>query len=225
MITKGVCMAIFGNLNDVSLVDVFRIVRSKSGVLTMDGIGSIGEITIGLNSNHAVHLAINHRRVESKEDAADYIRRLLGHTTGTFHFIDAPGDPAHRSFLLPLYPILQHAAQVDAIPESELPHPDTRFSVVPNLPEVPGTLSGTWSRLSPLLDSGTSATQAAHVLGTTLRDMQVTLHRCRSMGLIHLTPTTPEPRTVDGAPLPVITRETHSMLRRFMDRLRGRSVA
>lgn len=217
-------MAIFGNLSDIALVDVFRVLRSKTGTLLLADIPGVDDVTIDLHHNHAVAMTVGGQPIDRREQAAEQLRHLLERSEGTFAFKPLIQEQDSRTFLLPLHPILHQAAQVEAIPDSELPHPDTRFSVTADLPPVPSALSLPWSRLLPLLHSGTSATQAAHVLGAPVRDMQILLYRCRSTGLIALSSTAPGASGTHAVPAAAISRETHSMLRRFMHRLRGRSV-
>ncbi len=211
-------MAIFGNFSDIALVDVFRVLRSKTGTLVLSGLPEVGEVTIDLHCNHAVAMTIGGHPVTLRDHAADRIRQLLGHTQGTFTFQAAEGT--QRTFLLPLHPVLHQFAQLNAsVPDSELPHPETRFTLVAAQPEVPAALHGTWEALAPLLRGATSASEAAPLLGWTVRETQATLYRYRSTGLIELAstaPVVPVPAGAADGDAPA----TQSVLRRFIHRLR-----
>lgn len=215
-------MAISGDLSDISVVDVFRVLRAKTGLLHIDSTPGAHDLTIGLHTNHAVSLLVGDRSVTTREDAAETVRELLTRATGRFRF-DAT-DAAPRSFILPLYPIVQASTQAHVVPDAELPHPDTRFRLLADHPAVPPALAASWVSVAPLLRAGTSAAEAAQLLGLTVHECQTTLYRYRSADMITLSPAD----TAEGTPAAqerFTSPETHSVLRRFIHRLRGWGTA
>lgn len=215
-------MGISGDIADISLVDVFRIVRSKSGVLTVKPSPDFMEYSIGLHKNHVVSLETGSRTVDSREDASEELRQLLKKNSGPFTFRESDETP--RAFILPLYPIVQAVTQVQAIPEAELPHPDTRFQLVATHTEVPAALRASWNDLAPLLRIGTTAGEAANLLGLSVRDAQTLLYRYRAAELIVLSPARAEV-AIGAADDRYRSPDTQSMLRRFIHRLRSWGAA
>lgn len=208
-------MGVSGQLSDISLIDVFKIVRSRTGELHLSLDSANQLVDIGLHTNHLVSLSVSGHPVTDRQETIDTISNLIHSNNGSFRFTDTGRRPG--TFLIPLYPIVLAAAQQQTVPDAELPHPDTRFRLADTTQPVPTGLQSIWSDLLPLLRLGTSASEASALLGRPLRDCQVMLYRCRAAGLTVLNPKPTE------AFLPTDERSAgtlRSTLNRFITRLR-----
>ncbi|WP_188961512.1 hypothetical protein [Deinococcus aquiradiocola] len=213
----------------MSLTDVLRIARSKTGTLYLYSALGGRSIELALHNNHLLSLYIDGFAVQDRDRATHTVLQLLSDAHGKFSFEDLARDRLARHYLLPLFPLLQQAAVQHVVPDVNLPHPQTMFRLRPGSPEVPAGLATMWQQASPHLKHVTNAELLSQILSVPQHDAQVMMYQLRSAALIELahqhTPGNPsKPAQRQSPPATVVTSEARTMLQRLLGRLRGQGV-
>jgi len=180
-------MAIFGNLNHMSLGDLLPLLSVQDGALEIFNLDQHPRVTLYFGSGLLQCLYVGGRPADPLK-ARSTVSRLVSAKRGSFEFV--PGARPHRC-LQPLgwaldQLLLTTVTVQDEIEELErsLPHPETIFRRVRE--EVPADerLSDFWRRAHDHLEVGASARELSEKLGTSLQHTQYYLLKLRQSGLL-----------------------------------------
>lgn len=213
-------MAIFGDLADFSIHEVLGVIRSKTGVLYMGTAFGGRSLEIGVHSNHMLYMFVDGFPVQEKERAAHILGVVTREAYGPFEFRNKVLEDLSRSFLVPMYPIVQRAAEAQDVSDAQLPHPQTRFKMVEHAGPLPTALQATWPLVGVHLSRGVSSDELAEAVQMDQREARLMIYRYRSAGLLELY-AGQLPASAAGAEAGEV-RETFSVVRRLLLRLRGR---
>lgn len=209
-------MAIFGDLQDMPLVDLLSMLGRRSGLLDVWDVG-------GKRSRYI--LALDRGNLLWMKDEGGYLDPLKARSTllelasagrGAFEF--TPIEPPKGSPLLN-WPIERVLLSVTTIHDelasynSLLPDPKTRFQVAALEVWLEEPLYSFWERAKPLLQAGASAEDLASRLRLPLDEVRYYLHKLRLAGKVAPV------RAYEGTRK---DEEKQGLFRRLLAALRGR---
>ncbi len=180
-------MAIFGNLNHMSLGDLLPLLSVQDGALEVFNLENHPRVTLYFRGGLLQCLFVAGRPADSLV-ARSIVTLLMGSTRGSFEFV--PGAPErHCPHLLdwPLDRLLITVVSVqDEMQELErrLPHPDTIFRMIRDEMPEDRRLADFWKRAQERLDAGASAQELASRMGMPLEHAQYYLFKLRQAGLV-----------------------------------------
>lgn len=185
-------MALFGDLKHQMLADLAKVIHNHTGTLFFHSAYHGKTVELVLNGGHLRAMYLDGFPVDDLVRARVILQQLHTQGHGAFEF--------HRQALLvgdvrlydqPFAELVHELIESTppgmagpAIPDDQLPHPDTRFTLTAQAPPVPASLAQLWTRVRPHLAGGSSAADLAPRLGLSLHDMQTALYRLRAMDLI-----------------------------------------
>ena len=209
-------MAIFGNLQDMPLVDLLSMLGRRSGLLDVWDVGG---------KRNRYILALDRGNLLWVKDEGGYLDPLKARSTllelasagrGAFEF--TPIEPPKGSSLLN-WPIERVLLSVTTIHDelasynSLLPDPKTRFQVAALGVWLEEPLYSFWERAKPLLQTGASAEDLASRLRLPLDEVRYYLHKLRLAGKVAPVRAYEETRKDE---------ERQGLFRRLLAALRGR---
>lgn len=180
-------MAIFGNLNHMSLGDLLPLLSVQDGALEIFNLEQHPRVTLYFRGGLLHCLYVGGRPADPLK-ARSTVSRLVAAKRGSFEF--APGARMPRCpdpLGWPLDQLLLTTVTVqDEIEELErrLPHPDTIFRRVRDEAPQDERLSDFWRRAQDHLEVGASARELSEKLGTPLEHAQYYLLKLRQSGLL-----------------------------------------
>jgi len=180
-------MAIFGDLQDMPLVDLLSMLGRRSGLLDIWDVGGKRDRYI---------LALDRGNLLWMKDGEGYLDPLKARSTllelasaqrGAFEF--TPVEPPRGSPLLnwPLERVLLSVTTIHDELASYgrlLPDPKTRFQVAALEVWLEEPLYSFWERAKPLLQAGASAEDLASRLRLPLDEVRYYLHKLRLAGKV-----------------------------------------
>ena len=209
-------MAIFGDLQDMPLVDLLSMLGRRSGLLDVWDVGG---------KRNRYILALDRGNLLWVKDEGGYLDPLKARSTllelasagrGAFEF--TPVEPPKGSPLLN-WPIERVLLSVTTIHDelasynSLLPDPKTRFQVAALEVWLEEPLYSFWERAKPLLQAGASAEDLASRLRLPLDEVRYYLHKLRLAGKVAPVRAYEETRKDE---------EKQGLFRRLLAALRGR---
>ncbi len=180
-------MAIFGDLQDMPLVDLLSMLGRRSGLLDVWDVGG---------KRNRYILALDRGNLLWMKDEGGYLDPLKARSTllelasagrGAFEF--TPVEPPKGSPLLnwPIERVLLSVTTIHdelASYKSLLPDPKTRFQVAVLEVWLEEPLYSFWERAKPLLQTGASAEDLASRLRLPLDEVRYYLHKLRLVGKV-----------------------------------------
>ena len=209
-------MAIFGDFQDMPLVDLLSMLGRRSGLLDVWDVGG---------KRNRYILALDRGNLLWMKDEGGYLDPLKARSTllelasagrGAFEF--TPVEPPKGSPLLN-WPIERVLLSVTTIHDelasynSLLPDPKTRFQVAALEVWLEEPLYSFWERAKPLLQTGASAEDLASRLRLPLDEVRYYLHKLRLAGKVAPVRAYEETRKDE---------EKQGLFRRLLAALRGR---
>jgi len=209
-------LAIFGDLQDMPLVDLLSMLGRRSGLLDVWDVGG---------KRNRYILALDRGNLLWVKDEGGYLDPLKARSTllelasagrGAFEF--TPVEPPKGSPLLN-WPIERVLLSVTTIHDelasynSLLPDPKTRFQVAALEVWLEEPLYSFWERAKPLLQAGASAEDLASRLRLPLDEVRYYLHKLRLVGKVAPVRAYEETRKDE---------EKQGLFRRLLAALRGR---
>jgi DNA-binding transcriptional ArsR family regulator len=180
-------MAIFGNLNHMSLGDLLPLLSVQDGALEIFNLEQHPRVTLYFRGGLLQCLYVGGRPADALK-ARSTVSRLVSAKRGSFEF--APGAQARRcpqplGWALDQL-LLTTVTVQDEIEELErrLPHPETIFRRVRDADPEDARLSDFWRRAHDLLGVGASARELSVKLGMSLDHAQYYLLKLRQSGLV-----------------------------------------
>jgi hypothetical protein len=180
-------LAIFGDFQDMPLVDLLSMLGRRSGLLDLWDVGG---------KRNRYILALDRGNLLWMKDEQGYLDPLNARSTllelasagrGAFEF--TPVEPPKGSPLLnwPIERVLLSVTTVQdelASYNSLLPDPKTRFQVATLEVWLEEPLHSFWERAKPLLQAGASAEDLASRLRLPLDEVRYYLHKLRLTGKV-----------------------------------------
>jgi hypothetical protein len=209
-------LAIFGDFQDMPLVDLLSMLGRRSGLLDVWDVGG---------KRNRYILALDRGNLLWVKDEGGYLDPLKARSTllelasagrGAFEF--TPVEPPKGSPLLN-WPIERVLLSVTTIHDelasynSLLPDPKTRFQVAALEVWLEEPLYSFWERAKPLLQAGASAEDLASRLRLPLDEVRYYLHKLRLAGKVAPVRAYEETRKDE---------EKQGLFRRLLAALRGR---
>ena len=209
-------MAIFGDLQDMPLIDLLSMLGRRSGLLDVWDVGG---------KRNRYILALDRGNLLWMKDEGGYLDPLKARSAllelasagrGAFEF--TPVEPPKGSPLLN-WPIERVLLSVTTIHDelasynSLLPDPKTRFQVAALEVWLEEPLYSFWERAKPLLQAGASAEDLASRLRLPLDEVRYYLHKLRLAGKVAPVRAYEETRKDE---------EKQGLFRRLLAALRGR---
>jgi len=209
-------LAIFGDFQDMPLVDLLSMLGRRSGLLDVWDVGG---------KRNRYILALDRGNLLWVKDEGGYLDPLKARSTllelasagrGAFEF--TPVEPPKGSPLLN-WPIERVLLSVTTIHDelasynSLLPDPKTRFQVAALEVWLEEPLYSFWERAKPLLQAGASAEDLASRLRLPLDEVRYYLHKLRLAGKVAPVRAYEETRKDE---------ERQGLFRRLLAALRGR---
>jgi hypothetical protein len=209
-------LAIFGDLQDMPLVDLLSMLGRRSGLLDVWDVGG---------KRNRYILALDRGNLLWMKDEGGYLDPLKARSTllelasagrGAFEF--TPIEPPKGSPVLN-WPIERVLLSVTTIHDelasynSLLPDPKTRFQVAALEVWLEEPLYSFWERAKPLLQTGASAEDLASRLRLPLDEVRYYLHKLRLVGKVAPVRAYAETRKDE---------ERQGLFRRLLAALRGR---
>jgi len=209
-------LAIFGDLQDMPLVDLLSMLGRRSGLLDVWDVGG---------KRNRYILALDRGNLLWMKDEGGYLDPLKARSAllelasagrGAFEF--TPVEPPKGSPLLnwPIERVLLSVTTVHdeiASYNSLLPDPKTRFQVAALEVWLEEPLYSFWERAKPLLQTGASAEDLASRLRLPLDEVRYYLHKLRLAGKVAPVRAYEETRKDE---------EKQGLFRRLLAALRGR---
>ena len=176
-------MAIYGDFEYHAFNDIMKVLQRHTGVLFMRTALAGRSVELHLQQGTLQAIFIDGFPVSEPLRVRDTVAQLVNGARGEYSF---EAGPTEYHFALPMNELIREALSGSAIPEQQLPHPDTRFEIVPAARSValPEALRASWASLSPLLQHGASATDLSGQLRVGLPEARAELYRLRAAGLI-----------------------------------------
>ena len=209
-------MAIFGDLQDMPLVDLLSMLGGRSGLLDVWDVGG---------KRNRYILALDRGNLLWMKDEGGYLDPLKARSAllelasagrGAFEFtpVEPPKGSPHLNW--PIERVLLSVTTVHdeiASYNSLLPDPKTRFQVAALEVWLEEPLYSFWERAKPLLQAGASAEDLASRLRLPLDEVRYYLHKLRLVGKVAPVRAYEETRKDE---------EKQGLFRRLLAALRGR---
>ena len=209
-------MAIFGDFQDMPLVDLLSMLGRRSGLLDVwDVEGKRNRYILALDRGNLLWMKDEGGYLDPLK-ARSALLELASAGRGAFEF--TPVEPPKGSLLLnwPIERVLLSVTTVHdeiASYNSLLPDPKTRFQVAALEVWLEEPLYSFWERAKPLLQTGASAEDLASRLRLPLDEVRYYLHKLRLVGKVVPVRAYEETRKDE---------ERQSLFRRLLAALRGR---
>jgi hypothetical protein len=181
-------MAIFGTLEDLSLIEVLPTLTRRNGRLLISGLPSGLETEIHINATMITALLVNQRPLELV-DAHRYFHELVGNRIGNFEFFNERPEGIVRHFEIGVFQLLTGRFELADAKESDgIYYPDakTRFVTTDRtLDSFLGfELDDFWIKSYSFLLSGANAEELSQQCQLPLLQTQSYLYRLRASGRI-----------------------------------------
>lgn len=178
-------MAIFGSLDDMSLLELTPVLQKKRGRLDIQGVPGLKPVTMWLDKG-LIQCVSHGMRPLTPLEARLAVLTTVGSSRGTFEF--APGSAAPPCS----QPLGWNLIEVmHALPSSEpdtlvklenLPGPETVFRLVPGANSEAG--NGFYRQAAPYLQVGASSQSLAKQLNLPVDQVRYELAQMRALAMI-----------------------------------------
>ena len=180
-------MAVFGNLQHISLADLLPMLSSQEGALELFNLPDHPNTTLYVQKGTLCCLHVAGRPVDALQ-VRSVVSRLMQAERGSFEFHPGARPRGATTVLdLPLQGlVLAASAMSDELKEARdvLPHPDALFRLVRMEPAEDRRMADFLDRTRALLITGASSRELAERIGLPLDDVRLYLLRLRQLGLV-----------------------------------------
>ena len=179
VVNRGSFVAIFGNLSKFSMREIVSVVGGRSGSIVIEA-GSAGSMRLRLNVNgDQVQQFMLERAVHSPDEIRLLLKRMV---TGNGSFQFEEGDVPAHGLALRWDDLLEKLDASQGTGADDLPHPQTRFSMLRGRtatfePELENFLRASRS----LLETGSCAEEISQKLNLDIGLVLRHLHRLREL--------------------------------------------
>jgi len=179
-------MAIFGNLQQISLADLMPLLKSQRGSLEIFNLEGQQPVTMYVEGGRLIALYMGGKPADDVV-VRSVMNSLMAAKRGSFEFV--PGvSPRHRHpdgwdldrLMLSVVTIADEMEEA----EHKLPHPETVFRLSSPLAPDDSRVYDFWERARQMLSSGASARELSRRLGLSLKQTGFCLLKLRQAGLI-----------------------------------------
>ncbi len=180
-------MAVFGNLEHISLGDLLPMLSLQEGALEIFNVPGHPNTTLYVRKGVLCCLHVAGKPVDALQ-VRSVIGKIMQTRRGAFEFLPGakPGENT-KVVGIPLESLLVSAVSFnDELKEvkSRLPHPDTIFRLVRMEPVDDRSLAEFLDRTRVLLINGISARELSHRVNVSLDDIRFYLHKLRQLGMV-----------------------------------------
>jgi len=181
-------MAIFGNLSEMPLADVFAMVGRYTGRVTIWNTPTEHYYELHIDEGALTALLVNQESIQDVFPLRDRITELINLTSGEFEFQNLHGDLLLTQHDLSLDTLLLSGlAALDEVAahRSQFPSPQTVFRTRSGKdPWLTGDLHDFWLCSSHLLSQGASAEIIAAQTSVSTDQVLLCLYKLRTAGVI-----------------------------------------
>ena len=179
-------MAVFGNLEHISLADLLPMLSSQEGALELFNVPGHPNTTLYVRKGTLCCLHVAGKPIDALQ-ARSVVSRLMQARRGSFEFHPGVRPRGQTQVLaLPIQNLLLAATAFhDELSEvrDQLPHPDTLFRLVRIEKMEDHRITEFLGRTRSLLITGASARELAERIGVPLDDVRLYLLRLRQLGM------------------------------------------
>jgi|GEM_PF-148152 len=177
-------MAIFGNLNHMSLSDLLPFLSSQQGALEIFNLERHPGVTIYFDEGMLTCLYLGNKEADALL-ARSIVGEILGARKGAFEFLPQ-ARPRRCSQLLNMRVdrlLVSVTTTQDEFAQmrEQLPHPKTVFRITEQAAPQDSRISDFWQKARSHLQAGASSEQLAGDLGMPLDHVRFYLHRLRQL--------------------------------------------
>lgn len=177
-------MALFGDLQHHGLADLAKVLHTRTGTLFFHSAYQGRTLELNLIQGHLRAMYLDGFPILELAQVREILGQLRAQAQGAFEFQPPNTLKGDTSFYnLSLAELVQDTAGT-AIPADQLPHPDTRFALTPQPPQVPASLAQVWAMVQPHLAGGSSAAELTARVGLPQQEVLAALYRLRAVDLI-----------------------------------------
>jgi len=176
-------MAIFGDFDHLPFIDLTRVLAHQTGTLFLRTAYAGRSVELHLDHTDLRGLYIDGFPIDDPARLQDTFHTLMTNATGTFEFQPTDLTALTPHLKVPLVGLLDMHGGT-ALPEAQLPHPDTRFITVERPPTPPADLAAHWQQAQALLGQGVSPADLSNHLHLSELQAREFLYRLRLAGLI-----------------------------------------
>lgn len=179
-------MAVFGNLEHITLADLLPLLATQEGALEIFNVPGQPNATLYVRKGTLCCMHVGGRPVDALQ-LRSAVAKLMQARKGAFEFL--PGvRPRGPSIVVgvPIQSLLVAAATFhDELSEARdvLAHPDTLFRLVRMEPVEDRRITQFLDRTRVLLITGASAREISERVGMPLDDVRLCLHKLRQLGM------------------------------------------
>ncbi len=215
-------MAIFGNLNHMSLSDLLPFLSSQQGALEIFNLERHPGVTMYFNEGMLTCLYLGNKEADALL-ARSIVGEILGARKGAFEFLPQ-ARPRRCSQLLNMRVdrlLVSVTTTQDEFAQvrEQLPHPKTVFKIAGQTAPQDSRISDFWQKARSHLQAGASSEQLAGDLGMPLDHVRFYLHRLRQLRAVE--PVRARPKTVPASGS-AASRLLGALKRRFFGTDKGR---
>jgi hypothetical protein len=169
-------MPLNGDLSEVALVDVMRMLTSYSGRIEIHAPEPIGEVLLVFKSRSVIYVRQGRRSLEALP-AMMLLRQLGSIHEGDFSYIpEMPRMPPVQLLNWPFSEVLGFLGSSWRLASADsLPDPEQEFVAVATMPPLEDDLFNFWEQARKLLVRGASASAIARALAIEVEMAQVYL--------------------------------------------------
>lgn len=183
-------MAVFGNLTEFPLIEIFAMLERRCGILRFSQVGRFQSLEFQLNNGQLQGLIADGKVLRDGLAAKDLLVEVANHRDGTFEFQRVPADSGLllNDLAIEVSEVLLRRATLDDEwnkYKNNLPDLETRFVLATQeLVWLDDDLQRFWNHAELLLEYGISTKELAQRLSLELRLVQVNLYKLRAIGVI-----------------------------------------
>ncbi len=183
-------MAVFGDLAEFPLLEVFGMLERRCGVLRFSKVGRFTNLEFHLNNAQLQGLVIDGKVVRDGLLAKNLLVEIANARDGKFEFQRVPtsSDTLLNDLAISINEVLLRRATLDDEWNNyreSLPDSETRFMLSSQeLVWLEGDLQIFWNQAEPLLEYGVSAKDLAIRLNLEVKMVQLNLYKLRVLGVI-----------------------------------------
>jgi hypothetical protein len=181
-------MAIFGSLDELPIPEILSMLGQRSGHLKVWDLPDDKRCDLYIDKGKLKALRINGRKVQEVFEVREEMVSLLSTTRGSFEFDRCAPKALQQGLNVSIQQLLLSAATaIDEIAayRNNFADPRTRFQMLTSFDTwTDQELAHFWERAESTLMEGASAQELADMLAISLEQVQLTLYKLRSLGII-----------------------------------------